>query len=139
MTLQNNKKTTFATPMLPVAWGEVFDKLTILEIKCERLVDAVKQNNVIRERNAITQVIGDRMQYPEVLGQLIDQLKTINGELWDIEEGKRDCERQKIFDDRFIYLARQVYIGNDKRATIKRAINELLGSELKEEKSYAAY
>jgi hypothetical protein len=125
--------------MLPVAWGEVFDKLTILQIKHERLSDAAKRENVARERDAIAAVVGEMGQYPDGLAALVADLKQTNGELWDIEEGKRDCERRKCFDDSFIALARQVYIGNDKRAAVKRAINELLGSELKEEKSYAAY
>lgn len=131
--------TAFPTPLLPVAWGEVFDKLTILEIKHERLTDAAKRGNVARERDAIAAVVGDMARFPQGLTALVAQLKEVNGELWDIEEGKRDCERRKCFDESFIHLARQVYIGNDKRAAVKRAINDLLGSELKEEKSYAAY
>jgi hypothetical protein len=139
MAKQPHERPSFPTPQLPVAWGEVFDKLTILEIKHERLNDPEKKRNVLREHDSILSVVGDLKHYPEGLGALIAKLKQTNGELWDIEEGKRDCERRKCFDDSFIQLARQVYIGNDKRAAVKREINDLLGSELKEEKSYAAY
>ena len=139
MSKHPHERPSFPTPQLPVAWGEVFDKLTILEIKHERLSDPEKKRNVLREHDSILSVVGDLKHYPESLGDLIARLKQTNGELWDIEEGKRDCERRKCFDDSFIQLARQVYIGNDKRAAVKREINDLLGSELKEEKSYAAY
>ena len=139
MSKQPDASPKFPTPLLPVAWGEVFDKLTNLEIKHERLTDPEKKRNVLREKESIAKVVGDLQRYPEGLSALIAKLKQTNGELWDIEEGKRDCERRKCFDESFIHLARQVYIGNDKRAAVKREINELLGSELKEEKSYAAY
>lgn len=126
-------------PQLPVAWGEVFDKLTILQIKAEKLSDAGKRTNVEKERDAITEVVGDMERFPTELPALVQSLKEINAQLWDVEDGKRDCERRQCFDDSFVQLARQVYFGNDKRAVIKRQINELLGSALLEEKSYQAY
>lgn len=126
-------------PMLPVAWGEVFDKLTILQIKSEKLNDAAKVSNVERERLEIERVVSGLAPFSEDLAKLVWQLKTINSELWDIEDGKRECERKKCFDDSFIQLARQVYMKNDRRAAIKKDINLLLGSALVEEKSYSSY
>lgn len=126
-------------PMLPVAWGEVFDKLTILEIKLERMSDPSKLANVRKERDAIAEVVATVAPVPEALGALVDQLREINAALWDIEDGKRACERSQTFGDAFIQLARQVYLKNDERARIKREINGVLGSGLVEEKSYAAY
>ena len=128
-----------AMPHLPVAWGEVFDKLTILQIKAEKLQDAAKLANVNKERHQIDQVVGDLTRFPASLPALVQALKDINTQLWDVEDAKRDCERRQCFDDRFVQLARQVYFGNDQRAAIKRQINALLGSALVEEKSYQAY
>lgn len=127
------------TPQLPVSWGEVFDKLTILQIKADKLTDIAKRANVNNEREAIEVVVGDMARFPAALPALIEQLKAINAVLWDVEDNKRDCERRQAFDQSFIELARQVYFGNDKRAAIKRQINEVLGSTLVEEKSYQAY
>jgi hypothetical protein len=126
-------------PMLPVSWGEVFDKLTILHIKAEKLTDPAKLANVHKERQEIEKVVGDLSRFPAELPGLIEALKAINAELWDVEDGKRDCERRQRFDEHFIALARKVYIGNDQRAALKRQINELLGSALVEEKSYQPY
>lgn len=128
-----------AMPHLPVAWGEVFDKLTILQIKAEKLQDAAKLANVNKERHQIDQVVGDLTRFPASLPTLVQALKDINTQLWDVEDAKRDCERRQCFDERFVQLARQVYFGNDRRAAIKRQINALLGSALVEEKSYQAY
>ena len=126
-------------PHLPVAWGEVFDKLTILQIKTDKLQDAAKLAHVNQERQAIEAVVGDMARFPVGLPALVRALKDINAQLWDVEDAKRDCERRQCFDDRFVQLARQVYLGNDQRAAIKRQINTLLGSALVEEKSYQAY
>lgn len=127
------------TPQLPVSWGEVFDKLTILQIKTEKLHDADKRANVERERTEIEKVVGQLQRFPAGLPNLLHQLKDINSQLWEVEDGKRDCERRQCFDDSFVQLARKVYFGNDQRAAIKRKINEVLGSALVEEKSYLAY
>lgn len=126
-----------AQPLLPVAWGEVFDKLTILEIKHARLTRPEQRANVAEERSAIDTIIGDPRQYPPALAELINELKVLNSELWEIEDGKRACERAQRFDEHFIRLARAVYLKNDRRAAIKREINDLLGSTLKEEKSHS--
>lgn len=128
-----------STPQVPVAWGEVFDKWTILVIKSEKLVAEDALSNVARERLSIEQVIGDWHRYPATLMPLVEQLRQINEQLWNIEDGKRDCERRSQFDARFIELARQVYLQNDERARVKKEINTLLGSSLMEEKSYSQY
>jgi hypothetical protein len=127
------------TPRLPVAWGEVFDKLTILAIKHEKISDPSKRANVANEFDAISAIVGDFGQYPDELTGLYDELKAINLRLWDVEDGKRACERTQSFGEDFVALAREVYFGNDKRAALKRQINDLLGSALVEEKSYKAY
>ena len=128
-----------AMPQLPVAWGEVFDKLTILQIKADKLQNPAQRANVTLERHQIDQVVGDLARFPADLPALVRALKDINTQLWDVEDAKRDCERRQCFDERFVQLARQVYFGNDQRAAIKRQINTLLGSALVEEKSYQAY
>ena len=127
------------TPMLPVAWGEVFDKLTILRIKASQLSDPAKLANVNRERLAIEAVVGDIEKFPPKLVELIGQLQDINTRLWGIEDGKRECERTQSFGPPFIQLARDVYIWNDRRAAVKREINVLLGSAIIEEKEYRQY
>lgn len=126
-------------PLLPVAWGEVFDKLTILRIKSSKLSDPAKLANVAKERVAIENVVGAMDRFPVELGLLIDQLEEINAELWVVEDSKRACERSQSFGAEFIQLARKVYIWNDRRAAVKRSINELLGSAIIEEKGYQSY
>jgi Family of unknown function (DUF6165) len=126
-------------PILPVSWGEVFDKLTILCIKAEKLTDSAKLANIELEKKEIGRVVGDISRFPVELLPLVEELKQINERLWDVEDGKRDCERRQSFDEGFVRLARKVYFGNDQRAAIKRKINDLLGSAIVEEKSYQAY
>jgi uncharacterized protein DUF6165 len=125
--------------MVPVSWGEVIDKITILEIKSERLTDARKIANVRKELDLL-RVIRER-EFPGnvKLAALAQQLKSVNETLWAVEDEIRDCERNKDFGPAFIKLARHVYHANDERAALKRQINDLLGSDLVEEKSYAAY
>ena len=133
------KKTWQTIPLLPVSWGEVFDKLTILQIKGEKLHDEAKLFNIEFERQAISKVVGDMQRFPEEIVHLLFELKRINEFLWDVEDSKRECERRKCFDERFIQLSRDVYFSNDQRAAIKRNINQLLGSTVIEEKSYEPY
>jgi Family of unknown function (DUF6165) len=124
--------------LLPASFGELFDRITILQIKAER-IDEAKRANVAKELGLLLNVADEVLAGRESCDDLVRQLKSVNGELWDIEDGKRDCERRQIFDDRFIRLARAVYIKNDQRAAIKRRINEVLGSGIVEEKSYDSY
>lgn len=125
--------------LVPVSWGELLDKITILVIKSERIADAPKRANVVRELDALRQVVAAAGALPESAQPLIDALRGVNEALWDIEDDIRDCERQKDFGPRFVELARSVYHQNDRRAALKRDLNALLGSELVEEKSYQAY
>lgn len=123
--------------LVPVSWGELLDKITILDIKAERIADAGKRANVERERAALNAVAAVPM--PPAAGALIEGLRGVNAALWDIEDAIRDCERQQDFGPRFVELARSVYRTNDRRAALKRELNDLLGSELVEEKSYQPY
>ena len=133
------EKTWSDKPQIAVSWGEIFDKLTILEIKLSRLADPVQQSNVLNEMREIEKVVGDVSRYPAELGPLVAQLKFINQELWEIEDGKRDYERRKCFDAGFVDLARKVNLRNDHRAQVKKQINVLLGSIITEEKSHQPY
>ena len=125
--------------MTPVSPGELLDKLTILEIKAERITDAEKRANVAHEKRLLETVWQDSQLETDEVVRLRDQLKTVNEQLWDIEDGIRDEERAGRFGDRFIELARSVYITNDERAALKKAINQALGSDIVEEKSYRDY
>ena len=127
--------------LIPASVGELIDKITILEIKQQRIADPVKQHNVARELEALLQVVQQQeLGYPSgALAELGEALSAVNQQLWQIEDDIRDCERQADFGPRFIELARSVYQRNDERAAIKRRINEQCGSDLVEEKSYAAY
>ena len=124
---------------VPVSHGELIDKLTILEIKSERIVDPAKLTNIHNELDALNSAWqGD----PAAAIDITDprsRLKDINQALWDIEDEIRIKEKAQAFDERFIELARAVYVTNDQRADVKREINEKLGSTLVEEKSYQPY
>ncbi len=122
-----------------IAPGELIDKITILEIKLERIDDAAKVANVQLEWDVLTASRDRHVTGSDALTSLTAQLKTINEKLWDIEDDIRACERAKDFSDTFVQLARAVYITNDERARLKREINDLLGSSLVEEKSYEDY
>ncbi len=124
---------------IPVSAGELVDKITILRVKAERIGDPGKTDNVRKELAALEACALENLQGSPELERLTAELAEVNGALWDIEEGKRDCERRRDWGERFVELARAVYIQNDRRAALKRRINELTGSELVEEKSYAAY
>jgi tetratricopeptide (TPR) repeat protein len=123
----------------PVSVGELIDKLTILAIKKERIKDETRLANVQTEWAALEEVRARSVPEAPLLRELTAELKTINEALWEIEDEIRDCERAKDFGQRFIDLARSVYHQNDRRAAVKRRINEALGSRLVEEKSYAKY
>jgi hypothetical protein len=124
---------------IEVAPGEIIDKLTILEIKRERIGDEAKRKNVAHEWDVLTRDLDASVQKTAELDALRAKLKEINLKLWVIEDDIRDCERAKDFGAKFVELARAVYFTNDERALVKRQINELLGSTIVEEKSYAAY
>ena len=127
------------TITVEIAPGELIDKITILEIKAERIADQAKVKNVRIELGVLESARDAAIIASVALTNLTTQLKQVNEELWDIEDNIRDCERDKDFGDKFIELARAVYHTNDRRAALKRDINKLLGSKLVEEKSYADY
>lgn len=122
-----------------VSFGEFLDKVTILEIKSERIRDQNKLVNVNNELNLLREHWQQHPKSSIDITEEIQQLKKINEKLWEIEDDIREKERNKTFDQGFIELARSVYFSNDERARIKRVINEKLGSELIEEKSYEGY
>lgn len=122
-----------------IAPGELLDKLTILDIKLDRIRDPAKRRNVEAEHALLKQTAARHLPPTAELTELTAALKAINEALWVIEDDIRDCERARDFGPRFIELARAVYHTNDRRAAVKRQINEALGSGLLEEKSYAAY
>jgi Family of unknown function (DUF6165) len=124
---------------IDVAPGEVLDKLTILEIKKANIKDPAKLRNVEHEYGVLSRTLAEQVADTAALQALRARLKEINETLWRIEDDIRDQERAKDFGPRFIELARAVYHTNDERAAVKRQINELLDSDIIEEKSYAAY
>ncbi|MCB2217574.1 MAG: hypothetical protein KQH59_16010 [Desulfobulbaceae bacterium] len=124
---------------IPVSWGELLDKITILRIKKERLADPEKRRNVLRELAILEEVWQGRQSAPRELAELAEQLRSVNEALWDIEDEIRDCERRSDFGQRFVELARKVYRTNDRRASLKYRVNDLLGSDIVEEKAYQAY
>ena len=119
--------------------GELLDKISILQIKAERIVDPSKLENINKELDVLMSLWRDSAYSNNNLESETNELKAINEELWAIEDKIRDKERNRVFDKGFIELARAVYITNDKRADIKRIINSKTGSELIEEKSYSDY
>ena len=122
-----------------VSVGELIDKITILEIKAARLGDPAQLNNVKNELESLAAARDAALPASAKLTELSLSLRRINERLWGIEDDIRDRERAKDFGPRFIELARSVYVCNDERAALKRRINELLGSRIVEEKSYAPY
>lgn len=119
--------------------GELLDKISILEIKSERIGDAEKLANIRYELKSLQDTVPDRFAANPAMTRLMRDLKTVNEELWDIEDDIRDCESRKDFGETFVQLARSVYRTNDRRAAIKREINTLCGSAIVEEKSYTQY
>ena len=124
---------------VPVSVGELIDKITILEIKSERMDDEAKLANVRRELDLLNATWSGAVTPDETIERIHRELKAINEQLWEIEDDIRDKERVKEFDERFIELARAVYFTNDKRAAAKKALNVHLGSQIVEEKSYQDY
>jgi hypothetical protein len=122
-----------------VSLGELIDKITILEIKAERIQDAAKLRNIRAELTALTAARERAVPVSPELDRLAAELKAVNEQLWRIEDEIRACEAARDFGPRFVELARSVYRTNDRRSALKRRVNELLGSRLVEEKAYADY
>ncbi len=119
-----------------ISAGELIDKITILEIKKIKISDENKLKDVEKELASLNETFKKFIPDPSQVKPLIDKLKSINLKLWDIENGKREAEKNKDFGEKFIDLARSVYKSNDERAKIKLEINNLLGSNIKEVKSH---
>tara|TARA_R110002110_G_scaffold115052_7_gene285279 strand:+ start:1295 stop:1714 length:420 start_codon:yes stop_codon:yes gene_type:complete len=133
---------------IPISVGELVDKITILEIKQEKIVDKSKLENInkelvllITEFEKINELFVGDNENAEIVkfNTLKCDLKLVNKRLWDVEDDIRDCERRENFGEKFIKLARSVYHYNDERSDIKKSFNNLLGSYIVEEKSYAKY
>ena len=125
--------------MAEISYGELVDKITILEIKTERITDPEKLKNIRTELASLYEIYQQYIGNSTQIQQLRHKLKTVNDILWDIEDDLRTKERDQIFDNEFIQLARSVYLNNDQRCAIKRRINILLDSHIIEEKSYTDY
>jgi len=125
----------------PISLGELIDKITILEIKAVNIQDVGKLKNVTHELDILNEKVASFLDSAGIakLAPLKAALKDINQALWIIEDDIRDCEYVKDFSDKFIQLARAVYVTNDQRAKVKKDINLAFGSELIEEKSYKDY
>ena len=127
------------TPLIPVSWGELLDKITILQIKRERLTGSVALANVARELDALSAIAAPVLADDRMAADLTVKLKQLNETLWEIEDRIRDKEAAGAFDADFIALARAVYKRNDERAALKKRLNLQLASGLVEEKSYRSY
>ena len=119
-----------------ISAGELIDKITILEIKKVKINDSEKLKNVEKELFSLKATLKKSVPNSSKIKKLIDELKSINFKLWDIENGKRFAEKNNDFGEKFIELARSVYKSNDERSKIKLEINNILGSNIKEIKSY---
>ena len=126
-------------PAVPVSWGELIDKITILEIKAELLSSQTARENVKHELARLTAIWEPVEREHREVAPLKHSLKRVNETMWQIEDDIREKEAQKCFDDEFIALARAIYRTNDERSRIKRQINTVMKSEIIEEKQYSAY
>ncbi|MFK5891954.1 MAG: DUF6165 family protein [Pseudomonadota bacterium] len=125
--------------LIPISPGELLDKITILEIKSERIESSEKKANVNKELAMLNNVWSEAIDEDSDVKTMRSELKSINEKLWDIEDDIRDEERGKRFEARFIELARSVYVVNDQRGDVKKRINLYLKSDIVEEKSYQDY
>ena len=126
-------------PLIAISWGELFDKVTILQIKSEKILSPDSLKNIDRELKQLRLTFDKAFKENSLALELAEELRAINSKLWDVEDQIREKEKKKVFDNEFIQLARSVYITNDQRSVIKKKINEAFGSELIEEKSYSKY
>tara|TARA_Y100000748_G_scaffold285845_1_gene268679 strand:- start:206 stop:595 length:390 start_codon:yes stop_codon:yes gene_type:complete len=125
--------------LVEVSVGELFDKISILEIKKDKIQDKEKLKFIIDEYNILKEQMINNIKTNEKLNSLFDNLKDINSKLWVIEDDKRLCEKNSDFGEKFIKLSRDIHFLNDKRASIKLEINNQTGSKIKEIKEYTSY
>jgi hypothetical protein len=129
----------FPTPLIPISWGELIDKITILEIKLVNIKSLAALVNINKELSCLGDIVKDNIGLAELIADLKQSLLEVNINLWAVEDDIRDKELKKDFDNGFVELARRVYILNDERAKLKKLINQALKSELTEEKSYKEF
>ena len=122
-----------------ISAGELFDKITILEIKKNKIKEKSKRNIVLKELGSLQEAVNENIEKSKSLLKLYKKLKSVNLKLWKIEDDIRDCERKRNFGDKFIKLARAVYFTNDERSRVKNKINSLTKSNISEVKSYKKY
>ena len=122
----------------PISLGELVDKISILIIKQKNITDKSKLDHVKKELDFLQKTLMNYIQKQEI-NDFLENLININSKLWNIEDDIRECEKNKLFDQKFIDLARSVYFTNDERAKVKNDINKKFGSELVEVKSYEEY
>jgi len=122
-----------------ISAGELLDKISILEIKLEKIKDKTSQDEINKEYNILKEVQNSSIEMTEKLKTLLKEIKEVNLNLWNIEDKLRVCEKNKDFGKIFIELARGVYLNNDKRSKIKSEINKILGSNIREIKQYVNY
>ena len=125
--------------IVEVSIGEILDKISILEIKKQKIKDPEKLRFISNEHLILKDQLNKNVKSDEKLEKLFNELKDINAKLWKIEDDKRECEKNKDFGDRFIKLSRDVHFYNDDRAKIKLEINNHTGSTIKEIKEYTSY
>ena len=125
--------------LVEVSVGELFDKISILEIKKKKIKDTKKLKFINDEYNVLKDQLDKNVKSSEKLKRLFQSLKEINAKLWLIEDDKRLCEKNSVFDDKFIKLSREVHFLNDNRSKIKLEINDHTGSKIKEIKEYTEY
>ena len=125
--------------LVEVSVGELFDKISILEIKQEKIKDAEKLKFINEEHSILKDQLNKNVKSGQKLNELFETLKKINTKLWIIEDDKRQCEKDKDFTEKFIQLSRDVHFLNDERAKIKLEINNLTGSKIREIKEYTNY
>ena len=125
--------------IVEVSVGELLDKISILEIKQDKIKDLDKLKYISDEHTILKKQLDDNVKYDDKLIQLFDSLKQINAKLWVIEDDKRQCEKEKDFNEKFIKLSRDIHFLNDDRAKIKLEINNHTGSKIKEIKEYTNY
>ena len=125
--------------LVEVSIGELLDKISILEIKQEKIKDPDKLKFINEEHSILKDQLNNNVKSDQKLNELFESLKQINAKLWVIEDDKRQCEKEKDFTDNFIKLSRDVHFLNDDRAKIKLEINNHTGSKIKEIKEYTSY
>ena len=122
-----------------ISAGELLDKISILEIKLEKIEDKNNREEIKKEYKILKEIQNSSIKFDDKIKELFSSIKVINIKLWNVEDELRVCEKNKDFGKNFIELAREVYLNNDKRSKIKSEINKILGSNIREVKQYVNY